>query len=120
MDELDPCQLMALKKKIRKENEDKYLQDSKKRLQSIIETKIRTTFIGALDAFERTFGDLWGYDSDEEPNKSQQSLKKLWQQVRNDILDLGNNQLRAAHLEIENHTIKWDRYNMVIPVKSIK
>ncbi len=120
MDNLSPEQLLVLKNKIRKQNEDKYLNDSKIRLENIIATKLRTTFIGAIDAFERTFGDLWGYNSDKPLTKSQKEMKQLWQQVRNDILDLGNNQLRAAQLELENHTIKWNRYTMILPVKPIQ
>jgi DNA replicative helicase MCM subunit Mcm2 (Cdc46/Mcm family) len=109
-------QLNALRDKVKKENENEYLEKSKKRLQNIIETKIRTTFIGSLDIFEKAFGDLWGSGVDN-PTSSQQEIKELWQQVRNDILDMGNNQLRAAHVETEHYTIKWDRYNMTIPVK---
>ena len=112
MENISNDELIKLRNKIRKEAENKYLQNSKQRLQNIISTKIRTTFIGAIDAFERTFGDIWGYNSDKPLTKSQEELLKLWKQVRNDILDLGNNQLRAAMLELENHTVKWNRYTI--------
>ncbi len=117
MDNINAEHLNVLKNKIKQQNENKYLEDSKKRLENIITTKIRTTFIGAIDIFEQNFGELWGYNSNQPLTSSQKELLKLWNQIRTEILDLGNNQLRAAQLELSNHTIKWNRYTVNIPIK---
>ena len=34
----------------------------------------------------------------------------VWQDVRTDILNNGNNQLRACTNEISQYTMTWDRY----------
>ena len=55
---VDVDKLKAIRNKIRKENQEKYLENSKDRLGKIITTKIRTSFIGALSQFEENFGFL--------------------------------------------------------------
>lgn len=117
---MEYSELVQMKEKIRKETEEKYLKESKKRLKNILETKLRTTFIGALDIFERTFGYLWGKDSPEPLDDTQQEMFEIWQEVRKRILDQGNNQMRAAQNEIDQYTIRWNRYTMVLPVKPNK
>ena len=64
--ELSKGQISALRAKARTLNEEKYLEASRKRLSAIIEKKIRTSFIGAIAAFEEVLGELWGVGLDEE------------------------------------------------------
>jgi len=108
-----------LRNETRDKNQKKYAEESKRRLQKIVSTKLRTSFIGALDSFERTFGYLWGIDKDsEEPlTKEQDAMLQLWLLTRNRILTLGNNQIRAVEDELEQYTIWWDRYQTNIPIK---
>lgn len=85
-----------------------YEEESKERLSKIIAQKIRTTMIGALDSFEYIFEDLINKD---------EKFKESFQEARKEILDNGNNQIRAINKELEQYTISWNRYTIVFPVK---
>jgi len=109
-----------LRKETREKNAKKYQNDSKQRLNKIINTKMRTAFIGSLDAFERAFGYLWGIDKDSEGplTKEEDAMLQLWLLTRNKVLTNGNNQLRALENELEQYTVNWDRYQTVIRVEN--
>lgn len=100
----------------RQENElsDKNFEDvSKKRLVSILEKKVQTSFIGALSQFENLFSHLWGYNKDERDLTDEQfDMREMWEEVRTNILNNGNNQIRAIQNEINQYTIKWNRYRL--------
>ena len=119
MDEpnLDFNKLKSLKEKIRAENKDRYLENSKKRLEKIVSTKIRTAFIGAISTFEEAFGFLWGHGSNNDKlTEEEEIMKEVWEKTRTTILNNGNNQIRSAKNEIECNTVHWDRYSVQIPV----
>jgi lipoate-protein ligase A len=104
--------------KIKEGRRQKFLDNCRKRLSNIAETKLKTTFIGALDAFEKEFGDLWGSGIDEEEKtQEEQEWFDKWQAVRTLILNNGNNQLRALLNEISNHIVEWNRYTTTFYLK---
>lgn len=110
---LTDFEIKQLIEKNKKLSEERYLEESKKRLEKIIEKKIKTTFIGAIAAFEETFGKLWGIDKDEEDLTDKEiQYNNLWELVRTKILNNGNNQIRAIKNELEHNTIKWNRYTL--------
>ena len=101
--------------------EKKYRDSSKKRLSNIVSTKIKTSFIGAISSCEKNFGFLWGHGKDEsELTKQELEMKELWEEVRTEILDNGNTQLRAASNEIDNYSISWERYSLGINIDKDK
>ena len=114
---IDFRKLKSLKEKIRSENKDKYLENSKKRLEKIISTKIRTAFIGAISTFEEAFGFLWGHDNPDDLTEEEQIMKEVWEKTRTSILNNGNNQIRSVKNEIECNTVHWNRYTVSLPVK---
>ena len=120
MEPMDVHGLRALKKKMKEDNEQKYMDESNKRLCKIVEPKITTPFIGALSQFEQEFGFLWGHTDNAELTEEQEFLKDIWEKTRTAVLNNGNNQIRAARTEIANHNVKWNRYHMELPVKPIK
>lgn len=91
---------------------NQYGKGYKKRLKGIVSTKMRTAFIGALAAFEKDFGYLWGHDLDEDIplTEKQEGFLDVWEEVRAVVLDNGNNQLRSLMKELDNHDVKWHRY----------
>ena len=92
---------------------EKFDNASKKRLKKIAKTKVKTSFIGALDAFEKGFGHLWGHDlDDEECTDEQNEMYEIWDEVRNKVLDKGNDQLRSLIEEIDNHDVHWLRHQV--------
>lgn len=81
-------------------------------IEHILRKKIETTMIGALARFEDGFGDIWGYDTD---NPSQEQIRNriIWDRIRNDILDHGNNQLRKGISELKGQKddkVKYSYY----------
>ena len=102
---LNTEQLRVLANKAKISKEQRYLEASRQRLDKLISTKIRTTFIGALSSFEEAFGALWGYGKNEdELTKDELDNRNIWIEVRTKVLNNGNNQLRAAQTEIAIHT----------------
>lgn len=70
--------------------------------KDILTKRFQTTMIGALFAFEETFGHLWGQNKHENhlTNEELDFLDK-WDLVRNQILNNGNNQLRKAISDLD-------------------
>ena len=117
---LDFKNMNAIKSRMAEYNRKKYESDSKNRLCNIIETKVKTSFIGAISQFEENFGFLWGHGQSDELEEDQKLMKEIWEKTRTHILNNGNNQIRAASNEIELYTINWERHTMELPVKPIK
>ena len=91
--------------------DDRYKDNSKRRLLNTVKKKFDTTIIGALAAFEEQFGELWGHGIPEERlDEDQIYWKEAWMEARAKILDNGNANLRAAQNEISQYTLSWNRY----------
>ena len=101
----------------KKARDRKYKTESKDRLSKILKKKIQTTMIGALSTIEENFGFLWQSDSGQLTD-DQKLMKDLYQKVRSEILDKGNNQARNIDAELAQYEVEWLRYNMKIPVVS--
>lgn len=102
-----------LRDRVRKLNAEKEQNYSKKKLMETINKRMKTTMIGALDSFEKAFGHLWGHGLHEsELTEEQKEFRKIWEETRAEVLDKGNNQLRASMGELANYTMQWNRYRM--------
>jgi hypothetical protein len=110
-----------LRKIIKERSKEDNLVRYKERLKRSIERKFRTTFIGALHAFESQFGAEWGgREPVETLTERQFKLRRLWDKARTEVLNKGNDQLRAALAEIDEYTVEWNRHVINIPVQSVK
>lgn len=98
----------------KKMREMKYKTDSKDRLSKILKKKIQTTMIGALSSIEENFGFLWNGEGT--VTVDQQVIKNLYNKIRSDILDKGNNQARNIDAELAQYEVEWLRYSMKMPV----
>ena len=110
--------LVRQSKKFKSDKETKYNESSKDRLSKISKKKIQTTKIGALSSIEAHFGFLWGQDDSEELTPEQEHMKDIYELVRSEILDRGNNQVRNLETELNQYDIKWNRYHLQIPIVS--
>lgn len=99
----------------KKLRETKYKADSKDRLSKILKKKIQTTMIGALGSIEENLGFLWN-SPDGKPTKEQEIMKNLYNKIRSEILDKGNNQARNIDAELAQYEVEWLRYSMKMPV----
>jgi|TARA_Y100000356_G_C11098596_1_gene203105 hypothetical protein len=102
--------------KFKLDKEAQYKDISKERLLKISKKKVQTTMIGALSTIEEHFGFLWGHGSNEQLTPEQEHAKGIYDKVRSEILDRGNNQNRNLEAEFAQYDIKWLRYQMTLPV----
>ena len=92
-------------------------QRSKVRLKKDIKKKIETTMIGALASIEKFFGPLWGHDNpDQTPDQAR--IKELYEDLRSEILDKGNTQIRNSESELESYDVTWNKYHYNIPIQN--
>ena len=112
--------LIRSSRKYKTTKEDKYKETSKDRLYKISKKKVETTMIGALSSIEKHFGFLWGHESQEDLSPEEQHIKYIYDEVRSEILDKGNNQIRNLESEISQYEVKWLRYHMSLPIMSVE
>ena len=113
------AELVRKSEKYKTDKTNKYKEVSKDRLLKISKKKIQTTMIGALSTIEKHFRFLWGHESGQELTPEQEHVKQLFDEVRSEILDRGNNQARNLEAEFNNYEINWLRYQITLPVKDI-
>lgn len=81
---------------------------------SIATKRLETTMIGALSRFENVFGYLWGHHKNHNDplTDSEIYFDNLWQDVRNNVLNHGNQQIRAMQNDMnkDNNSINV-KYN---------
>ena len=88
-----------------------YKRDSRDRLGRAVATKLRTTMIGSLQAFEDLFGPLCGLGKSRgSMTEGELELRDLYEELRSRILNLGNGQIRALEAEIAQYDVSWNRY----------
>lgn len=91
----------------------------KDRLKKIISTKIQTTMIFPLSQFESAFGHLWGHGKTEGGlTNDEKVFRTKWNEVRNNILNNGNQQKRNASTEIDMYEVVWNGYKTVFIFKA--
>jgi hypothetical protein len=112
-------ELVRKSEKFKSTRDEKYKEVSKDRLLKISQKKIQTTMIGALSTIEKYFGFLWGHEITGELTPEQTHMKEQFDEVRAEILDRGNNQIRNLEAEFTNYDINWLRYRMTLPVKPV-
>lgn len=88
---------------------------SKTRLKKEIKKRIETTMIGSLASIEKYFGELWGHN-DEDKTPEQAQLRSIFEELRSEILDRGNNQIRQIESEVESYDVVWQKYHINIPI----
>jgi len=113
-------QMKASVEAARAVGQERYKTSSKKKLMDNMEKKVKTTMIGALASFENEFGSLWGQNADnlsDSLSEEEQYWLDRWDGVRTEILNNGNNQIRAAMEEIAQYTLTWNRYKTDFIVK---
>ena len=94
----------------------KMKSEMKKRLAVNMKKKIKTTMIGSIDSIETKLGFLWKEDSPFDKD-TQEMLTTIFQELRSEILDKGNSQIRNVDAELSEYEVVWLRNHMDIPIK---
>jgi len=71
------------------------MYDHREKLIDDIEKRLKTIMIGSISRFENTFGYLWNHGTDVDTDQ-QEFFRRKWDDLRNDLLNHGNNQIRLA------------------------
>lgn len=108
----DYFKLKAIHDENKRKNQERYKEYSKNKLKSVIVSRMKTNMIGTLAIIEKTIGHLWGIDNDGELTPDQEEMLDMWEDIRTQILDLGNNNIRITEEELSRYTINWDRYKI--------
>jgi len=89
-------------------------EKNKDRFKNICRKKFQTCFIFPIAEFEKEFGkELWGIGLKDEELTNEQKLNKVkWNQLRKNILDKGNAQMRAFLSEIELYSVEFKGYHI--------
>ena len=101
-----------------KENNDnnskkRHLDLSKNNLNINMKKKMKTIMIGAIAKFEKFFGNQWGFGKDDsECGQKEDEIFDIWEKCRQEILDLGNKQIRDTEAEIERYNVNLKGYNI--------
>ena len=111
--------LIRASNKYKVDKDSKYKEDSKDRLLKISKKKVQTTMIGALSTIEKHFGFLWGHEEGDNLTDEQKHMRDLFEEARSEILDKGNSQMRNWEAEFAQYDVKWLRYSMTLPVKTV-
>ena len=88
---------------------DKKPISPKTELADLIKKHITTTMIGSLSRFEDYFGRFWGHDSEVELTENQKKVRKLWEEARNEILDLGNDKIKDSWKDLRKFIIYYTK-----------
>lgn len=103
---------MYNKKNYKQDRDSKYYQESRDRLSKIVKKKIQTTMIGSLSTIEEHLGFLWSGD-----DEKSLEMRNIYEKIRSEILDKGNNQARNVDTELSQYEIKWLKYQLTLPVR---
>lgn len=80
--------------------------------EQILTKRFQTTMIGALFQFEESFGYLWGQDKDDRDlTENEKRFRLKWDNVRNEVLNNGNSQLRKCISDIHRMYETKYKYN---------
>lgn len=86
-----------------------------------IEKRFKTLMIGSISRFEQAFGYLWNHGH-EPTNEKEEFFRDKWEDLRYELLNHGNHQIRSAINELDNfinHESKYKyNYNFLLKPKN--
>jgi hypothetical protein len=97
---------------LKQKKEERTRELSKDKLFGVAKKKVQTTMIGSISSIETHFAFLWDVEN---PTMEQVQLKNIFEEVRSEILDRGNTQIRNLENEFGNYEITWKKYTMNLP-----
>jgi hypothetical protein len=98
--------MFDLRLRANEEESQERAETAKANLLRSASTKVQTAFIGALASFENHFGYLWGH-GEMKLTQEQEDFKEVWQKVRKEILDKGNDQIKLIKNDFSKVDINY-------------
>ncbi len=111
--DIDYQKIKERKEELRRLKQFTEEEAAKRRLSKDVEKHLRTIMIAALAEFEEEFGVYWGIGKDDNQlDPDEQEDRERWKKVRTNILNKGNNKIRASMDEISKYTISPPEYKV--------
>lgn len=86
---------------------------SRRHIIEQLEKRFKTVMIGALARFENEFGYLW--NNNDEPSSGQEAyFRDKWEDLRSDLLDHGNDQMRNGIEDLNRYLNGVEKYHLQI------
>ena len=98
---------------LKQRREDRKKELSKDKLLSVTKKKVQTTMIGAISTIENHLGFLWDVEN---PTAEQKELRNIFEEMRSEILDRGNTQIRNLENEFSSYDVIFKNYTLNLPV----
>ena len=95
----------------------KILIEEKKKIIKLIQSRIRTTMIGAISSIEEFFGFLW--NASDLSDEDKQKMLQIFLQTRSNILDKGNVQIRNIENDLDKFNICKYSNTTYIPITPV-
>jgi len=92
---------------------------NKDKVQGEVTKAIKTTMIGAIASIEEKFGRLWAFNEQRPLTEEEQLFFDIFTDLRKEILDKGNSQIKKVKTIIDAYDIDYIGYtlNIALPVK---
>lgn len=76
---------------------------------SNLEKRFKTLMIGSISRFEQSFGYLWNHGYEPTDDK-EEFFRDKWEDLRYDLLNHGNNQIRLAINDLNDYIKNESKY----------
>lgn len=86
-------------------------------LKSLMQNRIKTTMVGAISSIEKYLGFLFAQNEERELTPEEQEIKDIFLDLRKDILDKGNTEIRKLDEDFKKFNITRKVYQIKLPVK---
>jgi|APGre2960657404_1045060.scaffolds.fasta_scaffold00218_6 hypothetical protein len=86
---------------------------SRRQIIDQMETRFKTIMIGSIARFEKEFGALWN-NNNEPTNDQEVYFGDKWEDLRQDLLDHGNNQIRQGLEELNMYLNSVEKYRLQV------
>lgn len=111
--DIDYQKIKERKEELRRLQQFTEEEAAKRKLSKDVEKHLRTIMIAALAEFEEEFGVYWGIGKEENNlDPDEQEDRERWKKVRTNILNKGNNKIRASLEEISKYRISPPEYKV--------
>jgi hypothetical protein len=95
---------------------DGFESESKTMFLDKVETCMKTIMVGCLTAVENHFGEFWCHGERVDLTEEQIILKSIYDKLRKEMFDIGNQQIKNVKRESEDYKILRSKYSVNLPV----
>ncbi len=100
--------------------ENKQKEYEREKLENELAAKMKTIMIGAIASIEEKFGALWAFRKGRPLNRQEQEFLDVFTNLRKEILDKGNNQIRGMRETLDTYDISYVGYIMDIKLPVVR